>query len=382
MFDKKVISEIEDWNHIDYICIKSKKTGIHTDVYYLDGHTVFETSLTEDDRQFINFAHNIDCYGVSEKMIGTSSSSDRFYVRVNIKNEQQELKLIQHLIKDKKLSVKQKQVLDWLRNLGDVRKEKVDYRSLYFCGFSKRKDSTDYGSIRFYFRTFGVDESLRYDADFLSYCEQCPEIKNDMAFSVVRNMALSKEADLRCIGVDISKKDSVKIKYYLNTTGERDNISRFLLKLKEYPEYMQSVDELLKVIPSIEGFYCDLVQISGKDGDNQSINLYMKKKIPYSAKYYSIKEGLVLRNIGGVNFLIDIHEKHYYDLKNLFSVNETGKCIIEYFLSNGVATLDGVVAHLRSLIKDYKAELYPVIYSDCEAFIEMLQENGYLQEVD
>lgn len=203
-----------------------------------------------------------------------------------------------------------------------------------------------------------------------------------MAFSVVRNMALSKEADLRCIGVDISKKDSVKIKYYLNTTGERDNISRFLLKLKEYPEYMQSVDELLKVIPSIEGFYCDLVQISGKDGDNQSINLYMKKKIPYSAKYYSIREGLVLRNIGGVNFLIDIHEKHYYDLKNLFSVNETGKCIIEYFLSNGVATLDGVVAHLRSLIKDYKAELYPVIYSDCEAFIEMLQENGYLQEVD
>ena len=45
MFDKKVISEIEDWNHIDYICIKSKKTGIHTDVYYLDGHTVFEQRM-------------------------------------------------------------------------------------------------------------------------------------------------------------------------------------------------------------------------------------------------------------------------------------------------------------------------------------------------
>lgn len=109
--------------------------------------------------------------------------------------------------------------------------------------------------------------------------------------------------------------------------------------------------------------------------------MYLRSQTKYQKKYYSMREGLVLRDIGGISFLVDIHEKHYYDLKNLFSVNETGQVIIKYLMSNGVCTLDGIVSHLRSLIKNYNAELYPVIYSDCKTFVEHLQENGYLLEV-
>lgn len=79
--------------------------------------------------------------------------------------------------------------------------------------------------------------------------------------------------------------------------------------------------------------------------------------------------------------MIDIHEKQYYDLKELFSVNETGQVIIKYLMINGVCTLDGIVSHLRSLIKNYNNELYPAIYSDCKMFIELLQSYGYLMEV-
>ena len=93
MFEKKSISEIKDWSHIDYVCIKAKSGDLFEDIYYLDGHKFFESSLTEADINFINFTRGINSYGISEKMVGESSTLDRFYVRVNISNKQQELRL-------------------------------------------------------------------------------------------------------------------------------------------------------------------------------------------------------------------------------------------------------------------------------------------------
>ena len=382
MFDKKIFTQLKDRDHIDYICIKSKSDGLHTDVYYLDGHQTFETSLTSYDLKFIDFTRDIDCYGISEKMLGDSCMSDRFYVRVNISNEQQELKLIDYLQKKQNLSNEQIQILDYLRNMGAGTEKNRDYRSLYYCGFSKKSKSVKYDSVRFYFKTFGADESLRCNIDYLSYCEQCPIIKEDKIFPVIRDLVLNKRAGLRCIGVDISDIHLTKIKYYLCKTDINNDIKDLLLELRKYPQYFQTVDTLLEIIDDIRDESCDLLQISsGYSNDDESINLYLDSPIKHKKKYYSVREGLVLRNIGGVVFLIDIHEKHYYDLKNLFSVNETGKSIIEYMMQQGLCTLDGIVSYLRSVIKDYNAQLYPIIYSDCKMFVELLQRNGYLQEV-
>lgn len=382
MFDKKVITEMKDWSHIDYICVKSKSDGLHTDIYYLDGHPNFEASLTVYDKNFIDFTRKIDCYGISEKMISDGNMSDRFYVRVNINNEQQELKLIDYLQKKKKLSNEQHQILDYFRHIRVGINEDRDYRSLYYCGFSKKNESAEYDSIRFYFKTFGADESLRYDFDFINYCAQCPQIKADETFPVIRDLVLNERAGLRCIGVDITDSCLTKIKYYLYPTDMNNSVNELLLELKRYPQYIQNVDTLLKIMDNIQDLHCDLIQISGGgSGKETSINLYLNSPIKYKKKYYSIRDGLVLRDIGGVVFLVDIHEKHYYDLKNLFSVNETGKTIIEYMTQQGVCTVDGIVSHLRSVIKDYDADLYPIIYSDCEMFVEQLQKNGYLLEV-
>lgn len=128
--------------------------------------------------------------------------------------------------------------------------------------------------------------------------------------------------------------------------------------------------------------HCDLLQVSsGFSNGDESINMYLKSQTKYQKPYFSMREGLILRDIGGISFLIDTHEKQYYDLKELFSVNETGRVIIKYLMENEVCTLDGIVSQLRSLIKNYNAELYPVIYSDCKIFIELLQSYGYLMEV-
>ena len=69
MFDKKIFTEIKDWSHIDFICIKSKLNRLYTNVYCLDGHQIFERSLTLCDMDFIDFTRSIDCYGISEKVL-------------------------------------------------------------------------------------------------------------------------------------------------------------------------------------------------------------------------------------------------------------------------------------------------------------------------
>ena len=93
-------------------------------------------------------------------MFGNSSSLDRCYVRVNISDEQQELKLVDYLRQGNKLSLEQESILDYLRNMDSIIKNTDDYRPLYYCGFSKESKSSRYNSIRFYFKTFSKDESM------------------------------------------------------------------------------------------------------------------------------------------------------------------------------------------------------------------------------
>lgn len=381
--DRKKILEIKDWSLIDYICIKSKSKKLYNDIYYLDGHPEYEKALTSSDRCFIDFARSVGIYGVSEKMIGESEKADRFYIRVNISNRKQELKLFNFFNEKRKFSFEQKRILNYLCDMGSVAKKDSDYRSLYYCGFSKKYQSVNFDSIRFYFKTFGVKETAENDSDYINYCEQCSEIRNDETFQIVKKIISTKKITLRCIGVDIEDVYSMKMKYYLSPIDKRTDIIELLWKLREYPQYGELINNLLRCVQEMSSLRCGLIQISSGDiKKGTSVNMYFENQIRTKKKYYSMRKGLILRDIGGVFFLIDIYEKHYYDLKTLFSVNETGKTIIEYVMNNGVCTLEGIVSNLRSLIKNYSADMYPVIYSDCKRFVERLKQSGYLQEVE
>ena len=120
MVDKKLFDEITDWSRIDYICIKSKMRSLDTSVYYLDGHPMFEKTLSGSDMEFMDFVREIKGYGTSEKMIDSKTTMDRFYVRVNLENDQQERELIDYLKKKVKTSEEQMEFLDYLRGIDNV----------------------------------------------------------------------------------------------------------------------------------------------------------------------------------------------------------------------------------------------------------------------
>ena len=382
MFDKKMISQIDDWSHVDYVCIKSKEK-ISMATYYLEGHPIFEEKISSRDIEFVKFVGNIKCYGIAEKILGETDEIDRFYIRVNVKKDWQEKSLIDYLTRGKVLSEQQKDIIEYLGGLNTVIGFDNDYNSLYYCGFSKRKNETNLNKIRLYFKTFGLDENIRYDKECIHYLEQCQHIKNDIAFKIVRDLIRENKTGLRCIGVEIEDCILVKLKYYLCKTSEENKAEDLLMDLSSYPEYSEQIGKIMDIWDDIKDMNCDEIQVSSGYGrDDKSINVYLYKNQREKKKYYSMREGMILRNIGGVLFLINIHEKNYYDLKKLYSINETGQVIIQYIMETGVCTLDGIVSHLQSRLLKCDSKFYDTIYTDCKNFIEFLKMSDYLQEVN
>lgn len=385
--NRKTISQrFEDiasdaWNLIDLVSLKSKKDNLIFDVYYLDGHAMYEQYLTKTDMQFIDFTREIGVYGTSEKMNLSNKEIDKFYIRTNISNQKQEISLIKYLSANKILSNDQKDIINYLRNI-DIRVNENDYKSFYFCGFSKNIASKEFDTIRFYFKCFGVDEMTDNNMDYLEYCEQYPTIRKDITFQIIKKMIIQGQVKLRSIGIEISNPHELKIKYYISQSKETVDLSNILYNLKQYDQYKTNVEKLLNNIPNKSVFKCTFIQLSsGYTNEGECINMYFEKNQNNKKIFYSIKEGIVLRDVGGVVFLIDIHEKYYYDYKNLFSVNDIGKVIIKFALNNKVFTIEAVVSYLKSIIKDYHPEMYSLIYSDCQKFINELLDLGYVEEI-
>lgn len=116
--------------------MKSKTGDLFFDTYYLEGHAMYEHSLTNSDMKFIDFTREIGVYGTSEKMYSSNKDIDKFYIRTNISNEKQELSLINYLVKNKLLSNNQKDIINYLRNM-DIGINDNDYRALSFVDFQR-----------------------------------------------------------------------------------------------------------------------------------------------------------------------------------------------------------------------------------------------------
>lgn len=382
MLLETVLSKVSDWRYIDFVCIKSKSTTLSTAIYYWNGHPVFERELSLYDVKYIDFTQKIGCYAASEKISDGNDLHDRFYIKVNVTDSHQEQLLIDYLLNGKVLSEHQKNILSHIRNISTILNDTTDYRALYYCGFSKLACSNEYDGIRFYFKTFGADESIKKDMDCVCYLEAYEYIRNDSALQIVKELILENKASLRCIGLEFTENSSIKIKYYLYESLGGYVPTRLLEVLKKYPLFSKDAENLISVWDEFRPVPCIWMQISsGYHDKDSSISVYLNGDVMRKEKYYSLREGLILRDIGGISFIIDIHEKSYYDLKKLLSVNETGQIIFTYLTLNGVCNLDGIVSYLKTFIKNYSADLYPIIYADCKAFIEHLQSSGYLEEV-
>ena len=94
-------------------------------------------------------------------------------------------------------------------------------------------------------------------------------------------------------------------------------------------------------------------------------------------KKYRIKEGLVTRDIKGVYFVIDIHDRHFYRNKKVSAVNAMAYTIINY--ANDLKEFDeeDLAKHIYTNLKEPKIP-YEKIVNDMKTFINSLIEKGWV----
>lgn len=92
---------------------------------------------------------------------------------------------------------------------------------------------------------------------------------------------------------------------------------------------------------------------------------------------YRVKEGLVTRDIKGVYFVIDIHDKHFYRNKKVNCVNAVAYTIINFINTLDEFTCLDVAKHIHSQIKNKEVALEQVT-KDMEQFIKTMVEKGWV----
>ena len=113
----------------------------------------------------------------------------------------------------------------------------------------------------------------------------------------------------------------------------------------------------------------------------KSVNYYFYwsgKMIPGS--YIKCRDDIVLRDIHGIYFLVDIHEKNYSTLDRLYCINKTGAFIWTIIKENDCHSIDDIFNILIRNIKDYDDSMGENIRKDIDSFLRQLFIRGYVLE--
>lgn len=98
---------------------------------------------------------------------------------------------------------------------------------------------------------------------------------------------------------------------------------------------------------------------------------------------YKVKQDIIPRDIASVYFLVDIHDKTYYDVRRIYSTNQCGYEIFK--IMNSIDTLfsvDEVFSQFISLLNNYQDSMHDTILADITTFIQELVSIGYVIGVE
>ena len=98
---------------------------------------------------------------------------------------------------------------------------------------------------------------------------------------------------------------------------------------------------------------------------------------------YKVKQDIIPRDIASVYFLVDIHDKTYYDARRIYSTNQCGYEIFK--IMNNFDTLfsiDEIFSRFISLLNNYQDSMHDIVLADITTFIQELVSIGYVIGVE
>ena len=366
--------DVVDYRLIDYVCIKyNQYKDKTTAVYCLEANEYYDEMISCEDRMLVSKCKGFGCYGNSELIYDGNPESlrDKFYVRLNISYAEQYKKVIWEFNNYIEMTHEQLELLRIIYHITNAYMPKGDYRALYYCGFIKNKNSQEYDSIRFYYQ-ITEDKKRRIGADVFDNLAGYNAISEDPAFRSARELIKNGSAALRCIGIELDRAGNYRVKYFVepvsDTVLNELRLFGFWFEGNSFSEIC--IDSRLEKV--------DLVQISsGFKQNEKTVGFYIK---PYETLdyYYTIREGIVARNIGGVYFLVDIHNKDYYNNKSLDRINQTGYEIVRIIQNRKLCNIVAIMSDFLELLIDYNQSLKDCIEKDIRSFIQELENKGYV----
>lgn len=94
---------------------------------------------------------------------------------------------------------------------------------------------------------------------------------------------------------------------------------------------------------------------------------------------FVFKEGIVPRDIGGIYFLIDIHDNTYSGTEEIFSANRMGYIMACIMKRLDTFSIDDIFAELIKVINNYNSNMDVMIKSDIANYIKELIKLGYVE---
>ncbi|MBQ7559832.1 MAG: PqqD family protein [Synergistaceae bacterium] len=97
---------------------------------------------------------------------------------------------------------------------------------------------------------------------------------------------------------------------------------------------------------------------------------------------YEVKEGLVLRNIAGIYFVIDIHDKYFYRNRNIDRLNEIAYAILSSIVGRKQFTVEDITIELETKLDPNTKVKHEEILSDVNNFVKELINKEWIHKCE
>lgn len=384
-FEKEINKIIKNGEQIfiDLVGINASVEGIKTKIYCFENHRLYNAKISDYSKKIISDFEEFIPHCNSE-VVESFDENECFEMRIDIRNSVQldkYLKYISNLFKFDDCAFNE---IYRLANMKSSVSTNNMIPSLYFMGYKRVKG--DIVCFKNFFRTVkenNEENSDIYDNNYYIEYLLKSEIKELSDLSIISEKIVATGlGNIHCMGIDCFVSGGVKYKvYFKNSAFSVNGIKKIIDKYmgERSKCLLENVIYIEKYMSRYSKLFLDFFCISVTSENEMALNLYYCFPKNTKQKYYSLRENLVVRDIGGLYFIVDICDKNCYKLKELYSTNEIGKVIFNIMNAYRVVTVEKILNELKKILTDYDSSMDSMIRNDIQNFLKSLLRIGYLK---
>lgn len=350
------------------LCFSQEKTELR--YWFMDWTPEYKKNVSTFSLNLNSKIMATGAWGASEISLNKENLSlEKHYIRLQLTNLSQNQQIIEILSAIFLFSLEQKNVLSqlFLKNNFPLKR---GTHPCYFIGTVREGEKIK--EVRFFFQAY--DDRVptkKQSLEVLDYLKTIPGLEKN---SPIRMLIESDLILLDGFALDFFEDGTFSPKFLFVPTTNLSNLLD-VLKTRGYEIPVDFQDIQSKDL----NLFC--FQTAWDRNKCVRFNVYFRPYRYQNPIFYSIPEHIILRNICGIYFLINIKRKDYYDQKKLNQINFVGAKIVEIIQENQIISSEGIIKRLFEVFDASKDELFQKqIRNDTLEFINYLVQEGLVKK--